>query len=210
MSFFRFLPFISIGMIVGACVTINVYFPAAAAERAADQIIEQVWGIERKEKSEETPTDTDKEKKPEEDKSSSADGWSNRVIVFLMSPSYAQSANLDISSPAIQAIKERMTKRHQALKTHYDSGAIGLTQSGLITLRDHSKVPLKMRNDVNRGVAEENQDRLSLYQEIAITNGHSEWEADIRATFATRWIDRAQIGWWYQNAKGEWQQKQPR
>ena len=27
---------------LGACVTINIYFPAAAAERAADQIIDDV------------------------------------------------------------------------------------------------------------------------------------------------------------------------
>ena len=27
-----------------ACVTINIYFPAAAAERAADRIIDEVWG----------------------------------------------------------------------------------------------------------------------------------------------------------------------
>jgi len=26
-----------------ACVTINIYFPAAAAEKAADRIIEGVW-----------------------------------------------------------------------------------------------------------------------------------------------------------------------
>ena len=26
-----------------ACVTINIYFPAAAAEKAADKIIEEVW-----------------------------------------------------------------------------------------------------------------------------------------------------------------------
>ena len=29
---------------LSACVTINVYFPAAAAEKAADKIIEDVWG----------------------------------------------------------------------------------------------------------------------------------------------------------------------
>lgn len=27
------------------CVTINIYFPAAAAERAADRIIEEVWQL---------------------------------------------------------------------------------------------------------------------------------------------------------------------
>jgi len=29
-----------------ACVTINIYFPAAAAERAADRIIEEVWQLQ--------------------------------------------------------------------------------------------------------------------------------------------------------------------
>jgi hypothetical protein len=28
-----------------ACVTINIYFPAAAAEKAADKIIEEVWQL---------------------------------------------------------------------------------------------------------------------------------------------------------------------
>ena len=28
-----------------ACVTINIYFPAAAAERAADRIIDEVWQL---------------------------------------------------------------------------------------------------------------------------------------------------------------------
>ncbi|NLF53004.1 MAG: hypothetical protein GX576_01115 [Thauera phenolivorans] len=29
-----------------ACVTINIYFPAAAAEKAADRIIEEVWQLQ--------------------------------------------------------------------------------------------------------------------------------------------------------------------
>ena len=28
---------------LSACVTINIYFPAAAAEKAADMIIDEVW-----------------------------------------------------------------------------------------------------------------------------------------------------------------------
>jgi hypothetical protein len=31
--------------ILSACVTINIYFPAAAAEKAADKIIDEVWQI---------------------------------------------------------------------------------------------------------------------------------------------------------------------
>ena len=30
---------------LSACVTINIYFPAAAAERAADRIIDEVWQL---------------------------------------------------------------------------------------------------------------------------------------------------------------------
>jgi len=38
------------GMLAGAlmvagCVTINIYFPAAAAEKAADRIIDEVWQL---------------------------------------------------------------------------------------------------------------------------------------------------------------------
>ncbi len=32
-----------------SCVTINIYFPAAAAEKAADKIIEEVWQLDQKE-----------------------------------------------------------------------------------------------------------------------------------------------------------------
>ena len=31
---------------LSACVTINIYFPAAAAEKAADKIIEEVWQLQ--------------------------------------------------------------------------------------------------------------------------------------------------------------------
>jgi len=38
-----------------ACVTINIYFPAAAAQEAADQIIDDVWQIEDEAKKATTP-----------------------------------------------------------------------------------------------------------------------------------------------------------
>jgi len=31
---------------LAACVTINIYFPAAAAEKAADKIIDDVWRLQ--------------------------------------------------------------------------------------------------------------------------------------------------------------------
>jgi hypothetical protein len=32
---------------LSACVTINIYFPAAAAEKAADKIIDEVWQLQK-------------------------------------------------------------------------------------------------------------------------------------------------------------------
>jgi len=32
---------------LAACVTINIYFPAAAAEKAADKIIDEVWQVQK-------------------------------------------------------------------------------------------------------------------------------------------------------------------
>ncbi|NMG64305.1 hypothetical protein GPA19_05005 [Azoarcus indigens] len=40
---------------VAACVTINIYFPAAAAEKAADKIIDEVWQASPPEKKEAVP-----------------------------------------------------------------------------------------------------------------------------------------------------------
>ena len=33
------------GVMLAGCVTINIYFPAAAAEKAADRIIDEVWQL---------------------------------------------------------------------------------------------------------------------------------------------------------------------
>ncbi len=38
------------GLALSACVTINIYFPAAAAEKAADKIIEEVWQTQKADK----------------------------------------------------------------------------------------------------------------------------------------------------------------
>ena len=38
------------GVALSACVTINIYFPAAAAEKAADKIIDEVWQTQKTDK----------------------------------------------------------------------------------------------------------------------------------------------------------------
>lgn len=38
---------LGIASTLSACVTINIYFPAAAAEKAADKIIEDIWQLKK-------------------------------------------------------------------------------------------------------------------------------------------------------------------
>ena len=116
-------------------------------------------------------------------------------------------ANVEINTPAIGALQRSMQERHAQLQPLYASGAVGLTRDGNVALRDANAVPLQQRGQANALVSAENQDRGALYREIARANGRPEWENDIRSTFAQRWIDKAQPGWYYQNASGAWVRK---
>jgi uncharacterized protein len=205
----RYLPLklAAVCALLSACVTINVYFPAAAAEKAADRIIEDVWGQSAQ------PAPKSPEKQLGE-KSSSIIQPAQHVLLaaatgalnLLIAPAHAQ-ADLNISTPAVRQLTQSMEARHGQLKKYYDSGAVGLTADGLIDLRDLNAVPLPERNAVRQLVSAENADRSNLYREIAAANGHPEWEGDIRSTFAQRWIERASSGWYYKDSSGTWKQK---
>ena len=132
-------------------------------------------------------------------------GWLALLLLFAGN-AWAQ-ANLEVNTPAIAALQASMQKRHAELASLYGNGAVGLTRDGFVALRDANAVPLARRQQVNGLVAAENQDRSALYREIARANGKPEWEGDIRTTFAQRWIDKAQGGWYYQNNAGAWTRK---
>ena len=181
-------------LVLSACVTINVYFPAAEVQEAAREFVDKVIG----------------EDAGGENEASSAGGGNGgfSLLGLFISSAHAQEANIDIRTPAIQAIQQRMASRFQSqLSSHFDSGALGFRRDGTIEVRDASKVPLKDRAALTQAVAEDNRDRAAVYREIAVANGHPEWEQQIRETFASQWIARARSGWWYQNAGGSWVQK---
>lgn len=115
--------------------------------------------------------------------------------------------NLEINTPAIASLKSAMQGRHGQLAPHFASGAVGVARDGSIALRDANVVALAQRQSVSGLVAAENNDRAALYREIARANGHPEWEGEVRNTFAQRWADKAQSGWYVQDASGQWSKK---
>ncbi len=183
-------------LVLAACVTINVYFPAAEVQEAAREFVEKVIGDEVPAK-DETPA-------PAADGSRGMAG----LLSFFISDAQAQTPDITLQTPAIQAIQARMAQRFQSqLAPHFDSAALGFGRDGLIVVRDAGKLGLKDRAAVNQAVADDNRDRAAVYREIAVANGHPEWESRIRETFASQWIASARAGWWYQDASGAWKQK---
>jgi len=192
-----------LSVMIAACVTINVYFPAAAAEKAADQFTKDVLGN----LPEAAPKATDKT-------SWTQDAGPQRYLVaalgtvldFIVPPANAQ-ANIDIATPEINAIKQSMTARTATMAKYFASGAIGFTADGMVDVRDQNLIPLPERNTVRKLVADDNKDRATLYAEVAKANGHPEWEADLKSTFAERWVANSPAGWWHRDSSGTWKQK---
>ena len=124
------------------------------------------------------------------------------LMLAMSSQFVGAAADLDVNTPAVSAIKASMQKRHEQMASHYASGAVGLTKEGLVAVHDTSAVPLKERQSINGLVSAENSDRNALYKEIANGNGHPEWESEIRGTFAQKWVEKAQPGWFVQTNDG--------
>ena len=114
----------------------------------------------------------------------------------------AAAADLEVNTPAITALKASMQARHGQINPYYNAGAIGLTKDGMIAVKDAAAVPLSQRGSLSGLVSAENADRANLYKEIATANSHPEWQNEIQSTFAGRWIDKAQSGWFYQSGGG--------
>jgi uncharacterized protein YdbL (DUF1318 family) len=183
-------------LVLAGCVTINIYFPEAAAQQAADRIIDEV-----KSGAAPAPPVSDRVRP----------GAAARAVLYalldLIVPAAQAAADFDASSPAKRALEASLKARFARLKPHLDSGAVGLTADGLLDIRDRNLIPLAERNAVRQLVGEQNADSEALYQEIARINGHPEWLTEIRTVFAERWVAKADPGWYYRDAGGTWRQK---
>lgn len=189
-------------VLLTACVTINIYFPAAAAEQVADEIIkgiqsEESEAIEQEEGA--VPL-------------SKVDGFQlsfyqviDNVLNVVISSAHAEAADLSVNTAGIRKLRAAMQTRYASLKPFYQQGNVGIKSDGFLVSK--GSIALKNRNKVKKLIAAENRDRQNLYQEIANANGHPEWLAQIKATFAARWVSNAKAGWLYQTSKGSWTKK---
>ena len=181
---------------VSACVTVNIYFPAAAVERAAEQIVKETWG------------DPSKTAPPPAPHSKNRFSPWRLVSLSFVGQAHAQEADINVSNPAIRAIKDSIKARSEAIKPFMDRGTIGIAADGLLAVRNTDGLNLKERAESKQLVDAENRDRENLYAEIAKANNISnEAIPKIKAIFAKSWIEQARPGWWIQDSPGNWKKK---
>ena len=150
------------------CVTINVYFPEAAAQKAADKFIGNVLDSV-------TPavTPAPKDTKPAPGKGNGQSPSAMLLDLLIPAAYAADTPDIQIQTPATEAIRQRMQDRFKGgMGDMFDSGTVGFTRDGMVAVRDAGKVPLNQRAQVNAMVADENRDRVALYSEAASANKH--------------------------------------
>jgi uncharacterized protein YdbL (DUF1318 family) len=181
-----------------SCVTVNIYFPSAEVQKAADKIVDDVRTRGNDMKTEPAP--------------SPAPGPSSRMdflAPFSIAPGQAYAAtDIDVSTPAIRGIKESMKNRFPQLKPFYDKGALGENNKGQVEAKDSAVLTLQERGQLNKLIDQENKDRAALYSEIATANKLGpEAVPQIEKIFANSWRDKSQPGWWVQDDNGVWGKK---
>ncbi len=96
-------------------------------------------------------------------------------------------------------IRARMKARLPLLNKLKDAGVIGENNKGYVAVRDNSAE--------TKGVVEaENADRKAVYTAIAKKNGTTAELVGQRR--ALQIVETGKSGQWFQNAKGEWYQKE--
>lgn len=184
-----FTIFITLFVLAVACVTINIYFPEAAVQKTAEEIVDEVR------KSEEEGG-----KKQEKD-----------IVLSSFSfipAAYAQEEER-ISTPKIRALKQALKDKEPLLQPFFEKGNIGEANDGFVQIRSEDDLSLKEKANVRRLTKDVNNDRENLYAEVArALNIEKSQILRIQKIFAKRWIENSRPGWWIQKDDGEWIRKQ--
>lgn len=180
-----------------SCITVNIYFPASAIQKAADEMVDDIRGME--------PTLEQKKPELKQDPTS----WIERLHFTGLGVSDAYAAvDIDVSTPAIRGFKESMKNRFPSLEPFYNKGALGENNKGLVEIKTADALSLKERADLNRLSQQENGDRTALYKEILSANklGPDMME-QTQKLFANSWRSKSRAGWWIQQDDGAWVKK---
>ena len=220
----RMLKWLAAGMcgMLAACaiITVNVYFPEKDVKQAYKSLDEML--LKQGQEQQATPPAAGEEKPPEtkpaEVKPQSM--FEEKRFGFSLigeacaAENIADALAVELSSmPDVLKAYEEMNARLPQLNALRDSGAVGLSSQGLITVRDNAKM-----GDKQGLVKAENESRKTVISGMARAilkiNKQPATDANFKqvlgkaaATYAETKRDEARPGWWIQLANGRWVQK---
>lgn len=128
---------------------------------------------------------------------------------YLVSTLLGRPVNdkLTMTAP-IDQTWQRVLARWPQVRAELDHGSIGLTDDGMLRIRQAEG----RFAEVRMLVRQENLDRQTLYRILCAELGYSEgrfiqWLPVVEDTFAKEWVKQAPPGWWYVDGEGRWQRK---
>ncbi len=176
--------------LLAACVTINIYFPAAEVRKAADTIVKEVRG--------------DDAAAMQQDAPASHSGTGPVSLAPLASNAWAGD-ELTVSNANIRSLKNRIKSNYPALRNWLVRGVIGEDANGYVALRSEQGLNLKEKMDVRRIMNEENANRRALYKAVAAALNIPPSEVrKVGRIFATRWQQSVPAGAWVETSPGNW------
>jgi len=201
-----------------AVITVNVYFPEKAAKEAYKSLDEMLLKTDdnKSPSGPKAPTTA-----PADPQAKPLSHLFNELPIFSLVPAaYAADNEADTlaielsSMPEVLKAYDNMSRRLPRVNELFASGAVGLTNQGLVTVREKTKVTPQDESML----AAENQDRktvvMSMAKAILKLNKQKESKEALdlvlgkaAATFADTKREAAQRGWWVQLQNGRWVQK---
>ena len=164
-------------LLLSACVTINIYFPAEKVETVAGEIVEEIRGPDE---------DMEKEEENTADKKQGFFG-SKPVFASLVATAYAQEVT-EVSNPTIRGLKDRMKARFPQLKPWYQKGVLTEGNDGFVKMGSTQQLGIKDKSAVRNLTAAENKDREQLYREVAKALNIDASQVDkVAGIFAKEW-----------------------
>jgi hypothetical protein len=155
MKFYRRTLFTAVSLLsvlIFACVTINIYFPAEKVESVAGEIVNE---IRESGEGQEKSKDTEK-----------TSFFRQIMLAFSFPIAFADEVT-SVANPTIRALKKKMKDRYPKMKPYYINGMIKEGNNGYVSLGNTKGLKLKEKRNLNSLIEAENKDREKLYEEIA-------------------------------------------
>jgi len=177
-----------------ACVTVNIYFPAAAAEKAAEEIVKEIR--------EQALSEEEEKKEKTQPSESEASFWQ------LVTTAHAQEGALKVSNASIRALKASIKARYPSIIPYFQQGVMGESKTGFLEGKSWEGLPLPDKAKAKRLIEAENRDRVALYDEVAkALQINPDQTERLRKIFAKEWQKTVPSGTWIQKEDGNWVRK---